>query len=1240
MEKKNKRTLGLKVTLSGISWALVERSEDNRGRIIETGCREIPLTVDEKQSFERVKANKESEERHLRKSTRRRRQRYIQRRNVLMSTLEKAGMLDPAELEKGTDTPELRAKAATEQIGIKELGRVLMLINKNRGYKSNRKLSSNDSKENDTEYKQAIKRRSDELKEKGITIGQWLMMQKQTDRHATTKGFVFFRKDHEEEFDRIWNTQKSYYPEILTDNLYRYLKKLVIFYQRDLKSMKHLVSVCPYESKVVNTKNSQGRNIRKLQGRRVAPKSSPLFQEYRIWNDMLNIRIKDKNTGNMTIPSPDMLASLAERLKTAKEMKNTMILKALGLPASRYEINFDKLQGNLTIAEFHSAAKKLFDLAGHTFPARCKDKERYIRETLAADGLNMDWLDYDSSDPSSDAGTGQMSFRLWHLLYSYKEDKKSYDGEGSLREKISELTGATEDQARVIAGIRLATSYASLSHKAMRRMLPFMKEGTNPTEAAALCGYRYNSTTSFLGEDEEGNIGQFPKNSLRNPIAEKIANQFLGIVRDVCEAYGHPDGITMEYSRELKASRKARLRMLENNRESERKNRILKEEIIKEFNIKNPSKNDIERYKLYKELEPNGYRALYSNRYIPKELVFEATDIVTKDHIIPKTLIFDDSWANLTLEYKDVNSEEKKGMTAIDFIRRKFGPEEEAAYRERVELLYKKKAISEAKRDRLLMSADNLPEDIINKQIQSLPYALKATKELLERHFDQVTVTIPAITNKIANGWGLDTLLKEESMELLQRLGLASEEVMPDGRIRTVMHDSKQWSSKADARATLVQAVAVAFTKRSWIQYLNGLQDHNDEKSTIKAIEKKETAMKGSKRIFLPPMPLDELQERCREALKSTLVSIRARNRLVSTRINRFNTPAGDVKQQLTLVPRGRLHAETLRSRKRIPVKSDLKIGKNTTYEAIQSVCNKAYRNALKARLDQFGGNPEEAFTGKNSILKKPVWLDELHLNCVPGKVKCITYETYFTVRKPLTPELFKTDNGNDPESLFSKVFDKETRDILTRHFLANDSDLEKAFGNLADNPVWKNQEQGIRINNVTIGEMTDKPQEVRKSVENGKAHYAEPDNNDHTAVYKDQEGNYHARIVTFMEAVNRRIEGKDAIDKEYNIDKGWEFIQSFRKNEMFVIPEEDFDPREIDLTAPENRSIISPHLFRMQSMFENDYKFRLHYDRNSQFPTNTKDIFWKRVSKSEGLARLIKVRIDRIGRIHLVNEI
>ena len=43
-----------------------------------------------------------------------------------------------------------------------------------------------------------------------------------------------------------------------------------------------------------------------------------------------------------------------------------------------------------------------------------------------------------------------------------------------------------------------------------------------------------------------------PKNSLRNPVVEKILNQMVNVINAIITTYGKPDEIRIELARELK----------------------------------------------------------------------------------------------------------------------------------------------------------------------------------------------------------------------------------------------------------------------------------------------------------------------------------------------------------------------------------------------------------------------------------------------------------------------------------------------------------------------------------------------------------------------------------------------------------------------------------------------------------------------------------------------------------------
>ena len=145
-----KKILGLDLGTTSIGWAFVTEAENEKEKssIIKLGVRVNPLTVDEQTNFEKGKAITTNADRTLKRTARRNLQRYKLRRENLISLLKKEGFIteDSVLCEKGNNTTfetrRLRAKAVTEEISLEELARVLIMLNKKRGYKSSRKANS------------------------------------------------------------------------------------------------------------------------------------------------------------------------------------------------------------------------------------------------------------------------------------------------------------------------------------------------------------------------------------------------------------------------------------------------------------------------------------------------------------------------------------------------------------------------------------------------------------------------------------------------------------------------------------------------------------------------------------------------------------------------------------------------------------------------------------------------------------------------------------------------------------------------------------------------------------------------------------------------------------------------------------------------------------------------------------------------------------------------------------------
>ena len=1349
-----KKVLGLDLGTSSIGWAVVNQAEntDEKSSIVKLGVRVNPLTVDEKGNFEKGKSITTTADRTLKRGMRRNLQRYKQRRDKLKDLLinnniiSKTTKLSEDGMGSTYQTLELRAKAAKEEISLEELGRVLLIINKKRGYKSNRKASNEEegelidgmavarelyrkgitpgeyvyellksqkrykpsfyrsdlqaeletvwnkqaeyyptlldsetrrkiegkgktdtrklfyaahnisaAEEKDRKLRQityyqwralaaksriepeqlvtvlseingdiaassgylgAIGDHSKELEINHLTVGEYLFNIIKENPHNSLKNIVFYRNDYIHEFNTIWETQSRFHKE-LTPELKEKIANETIFFQRRLKSQKGLISFCELEGKEITV---GGKKV--MTGSRVCPKSSPLFQEFKIWQDLNNLLLEDKTTrnGDKILLTIKQKQRLYKELYCTKELSAKDAIKVLGLNDKEYGLNFKKLQGNITQVTLFNAYKSIVEMTGHDVEKFDKmdaeNKLHLVTAVLEMLGARTDFLTFDPGKNADEMQQNAM-FKLWHLLYSY-EDDNTPTGNGKLVDHIAELTELPHEYASLLARVTFVQDFGSLSTKAMMKILPYMKnEGMIYSDACQAAGYNHSKQSLTKEEKElrelEKHLEVLPKNSLRNPVVEKILNQMIHVVNGCIDEFGDFDEIHIEMARELKQSQKQReattKHINDKNREVEKIKQILKES---PFNIPNPSRNDVLRYQLYEELAPNGFKTLYSNTYISKEKLFSREFDI--EHIIPQAKVFDDSYSNKTLESRQVNIE-KSSMTAIDYVKMKGGDAAVEDYLKRIEFL--KKDGTRKKYDNLTTTEDKIKNDFLNRDLSDSQYIARKAKELLLKVSRDVIATTGSITARLREDWQLVDVMKELNWEKYDKLGMTTVERNRDGHeVRRITG----WTKRNDHRHHAMDALTIAFTRHSHIQYLNNLNAKDDgekKDSNIYGIEKKELLQN---RRFVPPIPLDEFRAQALNSLENILVSMKAKNKVVTKNVNK---PKG-AKPQNTLTPRGQLHNETVYGQRHRYSTREEKVGASFTAEKINSVCRKAYRDALMRRLQENGGDPKKAFTGKNSLSKNPLYVDEHHMVKVPERVKTVVLETYYTIRKPINKDL-KID----------KVVDEGIKRILQAR-LAEMGDATKAFSNLDENPIWLNKEKGIAIKSVTI-----------KGVNVGDdgniilTNFVSTSNNHHIAIFEDSDGNLQEHVVSLYEATARKNRDLPVVDRDYNKELGWKFLFTMKQNEYFVFPDEEtgFDPSDMDLTNPVNFSLISPHLFRVQKLSTCNYVFRHHLETNVEEEKVLRNTTWKRIQTTNYLRGIVKVRVNHIGQIVKVGE-
>ena len=903
-------------------------------------------------------------------------------------------------------------------------------------------------------------------------------------------------------------------------------------------------------------------------------------------------------------------------------------------------MNYKEIEGNRTIAALYRAFFNIFALSGHeeydTNKLTANKIEEIASNLFRLLGFNEGVLQFDAS-AEGHAFDQQPLYQLWHLLYSYESDN-SKTGNEALIKKLQRLCHCDREYAQVLANVTFQEDYRSLSAKAMRKILPYMKQGLTYDKACEEAGYRHSErsrTKEELANREYLNrLELLPRNALRNPVVEKILNQMINVVNAVCEEFGKPDEIRIELARDLKQNAKERERTTADINAANLLNEKYRKELETEFGIQHVSRNDIIRYKLYLELKGNGFKTLYSDTYIPKEKLFSKEFDI--EHIIPQARLFDDSFSNKTLEARDINIE-KSNATAFDFILSKWGEEKAAAYKAKIDDLYRKGIIGKSKHDKLLMREADIPDGFIDRDLRNSQYIAKKAREILEDLVPVVTPTIGSITDRLREDWQLVDVMQELNWEKYERLGLTETYKDKDGReIRRI----KDWTKRNDHRHHAMDALTIAFTKLAFIQYLNNLNARSDKGSSIYGIEQRYLYRDSHGKLrFRAPMPLDQFRAEAKRQLEDIFISIKAKNKVMTQNVNKSKIKGG-TRRKVQLTPRGQLHNETIYGHTLHRVTEVVKVDGKMTFERAQLVAKKMYREAILARLADFGGAPKKAFTGKNLPKKNPIWLNEEHAEQVPPRVKLVYYEDYYPIRKPVSPDL-KID----------KVIDVGVRRILEERLNEFGGDAKKAFSNLEENPIYLNKEKGITIKSVRIRgvlsaiSLHEAKDHFGRVITDSRGKHREVDfvqtaSTHHIAIYRDADGSLQDVAVSFLDATTRKRLGQPVVDTDYKSSEGWKFLFSMKQNEYFIFPdvEHGFDPSEIDIFDPRNKAEISKRLYRVQKMSKTDggrdYFFRHHLETTVEDNNALMGIAFKRIRNVKALEDIVKVRVNHLGDI------
>lgn len=946
------KILGLDLGVASIGWAFIEKDTEGNGKITKSGVRVIPSSREETSVFSNFQQGKPASfaaERTSKRGMRRNIFRRNLRKQRLRKLLAENGMA-PANLESSNPLAiwELRAKSRKEKITLNEIGLVLMHLNNRRGFKSNRKANTEES---NSQWMENVHANSSALRKGELTVGSLHFQNLKSNPRYSTKNRIFKRADYQSEFDEIWETQAINYSDVLSDELKLKIGDYTIFYQRPLKSAKHLLSNCRYEK-----------------GHKVVPRSSPLFQYFRSFQKILDFRATDPLgfVSPLNKEERERMYNLVDSPKDLDKKGNLSEAKIRKLfeLGKEYDLNFEKIEG-------------------------CRTKKS-IYDALVANGVDPSpWLEFDPLYAGAHYDR-QPLYKLWHVLYSIDDPE-------DLRNTLCNKFGFDLETARSLMAIDLEGDYGALSTRAMKKILNAFR--SFPEDASAgvnLAGYKHSDSETLEERETRELIDQIPhikKNDLRNPVVEKVLNQLITLVNMVVQhpELGRPDEIRVELARELKANAEARNRMDKGIRKATKENEEIRTILRKEFGIPKPSRRDIIRYRCWIE---QGFQCLYSGQAIPMSELYVG-ELYELDHIIPRSRMYDDSRANLVIVRSQENKE-KDNRTAHDYMEAK-GKEAYESYLSRIKSLYSsgyvnrgkslEKGIGRKKRDYLMMKQKDIPSDFIDRQLRESQYIVKEAVIHLKKVCRNVTSTTGSVTDLLRHQWGVDDLFRKIQMPKYREWGLTYiEEEDPKTKGKEKIKD---WSKRLDHRHHAMDAIVVAFTTQGMIQRLNNMNkvfdDYNQMKLSVRRFE----------------LPWEGFRSDVEEALESIFVSFRNRRRIASKSKNIYKVK-GQKRTQITSTPRGPLHEATIYARKLLNQGKAVRLNKRFDPKMVELIIDKNIQELVRNRLNENHNRPELAF---GQLKKEPIVYKGNEIESV------LVYDEVFSKRVKLNPDFSQLDS-------------------------------------------------------------------------------------------------------------------------------------------------------------------------------------------------------------------------------------
>lgn len=328
------------------------------------------------------------------------------------------------------------------------IGRVLYQLVQRRGYNDGQNIDENEK----DELSKTIKKGGGESGAVGADE-----IEPYIEKYKTLGAALYqVQKQHKVRIRKRYNLRSQFDKELQTickvqsiEHLYKELWGAIIW-QRPLRSQKGLVGVCTFEK-----------------NKRRCPISHPLYEEYRTWVFINNLKIKPIIKNDISINTIELQEALhkvvyPQFFKAASDFKLSSIIKELEKVGFEVTAKFPKDTKVISFS-FLQEMKEIFGV----------DWE-----------LILDWENVLNEETKTHAYSVE---DLWHLHFTKTTNKKTGEEPFDFLKRFAiEKLHLDEEKAEKFAKIRIQQGYATLSAYAIRKILPYLQQGFIYSEAVYL----------------------------------------------------------------------------------------------------------------------------------------------------------------------------------------------------------------------------------------------------------------------------------------------------------------------------------------------------------------------------------------------------------------------------------------------------------------------------------------------------------------------------------------------------------------------------------------------------------------------------------------------------------------------------------------------------------------------------------------------------------------------------------